>query len=1125
MSSIIAASGQLAFPSWGRSFWQDPNNGELICLYASGTTEVNYIRSTDGGVTWDSPQFAFPVDDFSTHDNFDTSMDRDGNVHCVHRFNGSGCYSLLAKVAGGWAPSGVVARGFFATRATVPARDFNGTIDVWDTGLGLSFADPTTPPAAQMAAVDSTDRVRTWYLDSPYTAWPSFRAAMSDPVGSGGGFPIVHGAGFSESFGTVYYLPTSGLVYADFRFSSTAVHVENIVEIEPTGILVNGSQGRAALSPNMGWCRTQVGPMIPILATTSGYFDLYSITNEPQGGTGGGSTAFFGSMRSIQPPDGTSRIQPTGELTFADFLTNIAGADTKLGTGGIPVDISYTDEFANINLYFLQRKENGDQTIYRLKANLEQSLSSQLQSRTVYTFSTLSDPASGIVSWADVNYRTAGAGNASLPNIVHWHGFKALKHPTAAQVGTAKQEIIMTIGSGLVNELPDSEAKLYAWRFEDSLAGSGKLTAPTYVFDYTAQSGNLLVQLSTNGMTNADNFFDQNIATSGDILNADQFTLEFSQPLSFNRVEFVWSPTPLTFEFINVDIQTSFDGVNFDTVFTIPTGQCPPLTTASAENDRVHDPTIEFEMDAFAGKYLRMNFSKPGPVFPLDVREIRLYGGNHTSTFISTSGFTTTLELSSPIPIVETFNNAPTGLPAGWRTYGDFNWSVEAGTIDSGVFTGQTIGSGDASAVRTDRDPGPNESGVLEVDLNVVDPRIVTFDMRLDLKSNIGQINPVDPNDDLIEVFVVTPTGTIRLSDDAVFAGQYLVPTNYYTVTVPVTTPGLNTIRWVYTRGNLSIGQSPKIQAEAAAWIDNVRGLDGDIPFGTIYGYLLAEDSENEEINGYMEGAGAADTFSFAWMNTTESALTGVINGFHQSEVAATGFVNAYMASTGDFETFAGYMEGFIDTAIGTINGYMLTSGSFDFIFGHAQSRFNESINGYLLAPSGAFSSINAYMFTPEFLVINGYLKTQEETNVQVNAYLKADGIGDQINGFMLASGLPSGSINAYIRADGAFDNFNGYMITGDDTDIAGYIHGAAAITGVINAWISGVGEIANSIDAYIPGISGVAQDNINGFISAVEVPANSINGYIIGFGEDDQCNFPVPNEPFATVPTGNFFG
>jgi hypothetical protein len=770
----------------------------------------------------------------------------------------------------------------------------------------------------------------------------------------------------------------------------------------------------------MAWCRPQVGRLIPILATVghSGFFDMYSTSNEPDGGTAGGSTAWFGSIDSIQLPDGASRIEPTGVFPFRNFLADLPGGDQKIA-GGIPVDISHTDEFATINLYFLQRKENGDQSIFRLKSNLEAAAGALVPgSRTTYTFSDLTHPVSGIVSWADASVDSAGAGNTNLEKVIHWHNFKALKHPTAANVGVSKKEILVTVGSGVTDDVEDNISKLYMWRFEDSVADNYSPRIPTYVFDYTAQSGNLLVELTTNGMTDSDNMFDQDVSTSGFVLNNDQLTLEFARTLAFNRIEFLWNPTAQTINFTNVVIESSLDGSSFDTVATIPTGQCPPLTKLSAENDTPRDPTIEIDIDSFAAKYVRMTFTELGAI-PVDMREIRLYGGNSTSVFVSTSGMSTEYVLSTPLNYVETFNSAPTGLPDGWRTYGDFNWFVDTGIVQSGFFVGQTVGSGDHSAVRTDRDPGPNESGILEVDVNITTPRNITFDMRMDLKSNVGQINPADPQDDIMEVYIVSPTGTRRLKDDTVFVGQYLVPTNYYTVTVPVVTEGLNTIRWVYKRGSLSLGQSPKIDAEAVAWIDNVKGLDPRVPFGTIYGYLNGDVTENQEVYGYMDGVEVIDTLLFGWMNTTSSALTGVINAYHHGETDASGSVNAYVSATRDFGDVAGYIEGFIDTAIGTVGGYLINSGSFDYLFGHVQSRFNECINGYLLAPSGAFSSINGYMVTPEVLAINGYLKTTEEDDIFVNAYLKADGIGDQINGFMLASGLPSGSVNAYIRADG----------------------------------------------------------------------------------------------------------
>ncbi|TFH25728.1 hypothetical protein E4G67_00635, partial [Candidatus Bathyarchaeota archaeon] len=501
MSSIVATSGQqLALPSWGRSFWQDPNGGELICLYASGTTEVDYIRSADGGETWDAPVFAFPVDNFSTHDNFDTTMDRAGNVHCVHRFNSSGCYTVLGKTPGGWAPSGVIAKGFFATRATVAARDFNGSIDVYDTPLGLGFADPTTPPTAQIVAVDSTDRVRAWYINSPYTTWPTFRAAASIPVGPSGGYPVAHsagaaGVGATGAFGAVVSIAGTGIHFISFAFGATTPSIHNVIEINPASLFKNsGFVGDVPLGANMAWDRPQIDRLTPILTSIGlpnpAAFELYTTANEP---FNGGTSATLVRVDSQQAPDNTRRLNKAN-LTFKDFLNNVAGGDQKVA-GGTSVDVSHFDEFGGVNFYFQQRRENGDQTIFRIKANLEASTSEVPGSRTVYTFSNLYHPTSGIVSWADASLSTVGAGGDGLNNVAHWQGFKVTRHPTAAGIGVSKKEIIATIGSGMIGNSPEGIAKLYMWRFEDSVAATGNgFKIPTYTFDYTARSGTLLTQ-------------------------------------------------------------------------------------------------------------------------------------------------------------------------------------------------------------------------------------------------------------------------------------------------------------------------------------------------------------------------------------------------------------------------------------------------------------------------------------------------------------------------------------------------------------------------------------------------------------------------------------------------------
>ena len=53
-STATSGLQDMRLPQWGRSFWQDPNDGEIFLAYGSGTTEVDFITSADSGVTWSS---------------------------------------------------------------------------------------------------------------------------------------------------------------------------------------------------------------------------------------------------------------------------------------------------------------------------------------------------------------------------------------------------------------------------------------------------------------------------------------------------------------------------------------------------------------------------------------------------------------------------------------------------------------------------------------------------------------------------------------------------------------------------------------------------------------------------------------------------------------------------------------------------------------------------------------------------------------------------------------------------------------------------------------------------------------------------------------------------------------
>lgn len=1152
MGSIVAVSGSgLAFPSWGRSFWQDPNDGQLICLYASGAQEVNYITSSDSGNTWSTPQFAFPVDDFGTHYNFDTSMDRAGQVHCVHRYNGSGCYTVLGRVAGsGWIPSGVIARGFFACRTTTVARDFNGSIEVYDKSkAGLDGFPTITGINARIAAVDSSNNVKAWYVPAevagaPYSGFPILQGTVSTlNVGPSGGYPIMTDGGNFDSLGVPFSVNATGVQFRQTAFSD-GFWVDNTNSpLNPQPVdpgvpesnqnKIEGWIGDVGLGPNMAWCRSYIGIIHPILTTvgTSGAFELWTTASEPLE-----IGHFFGRVDSFAETSGLGprRLIPD-DLPFKQFTNNLAGAALEVD-GGVPVDVAYYDEplalngtdviRSALNFYFLQRRLNGDQTIFRIKAVVENRYGGNLNSKTRFTFSDTTNPASGVISWADVNIANAGAGSSGLPNVVHWHGFKALKSPVQPGSGVTTPEVLVTIGKGVTNGTPHGESTLYAWRFDDSLAATNTSLLSTFATEHTADSGNTFIGIkSASGITSPSNLFDSNTSTSGAIANSGTIALEFSKILTFNRLEVLWNSPPSTFW--GIDVESSLDDVTYYTVLNIPSGTpgaSPSLVKSSAEYDvsAPVDPTVTADMDGFAAKYVKLTFLGDDAT-SRDVREIKLYGAHSTKGFISTS------EWNSQVVNRYTENFASTTLPDGWRTYGDFNWFIDKGIHQSGLlFTGDTIGSGDLTAIRTQRNSPINSTGVLEVAIDAQTPRDISFALKWAFQGNVASfMDPNDPADDYLFLYILTPTGVIDVTN-AMYTPALVNPWGYTDVNFNITSqivPATG-IRWVYKRGNKEAGAGPG-GTEAAVWIDNIEGLDpGEGPNlnTSLWAYMEgAPFPVSGNFNAYTNGVEVSSGVVYSYLNPFFEQANTNSHGYLLGEVGATGVVYGYAAAVREFGDVYGYMEGFIDTPSQTVNAYMFTSGAFDMLYGHMQNKINESINGFMLAPSGAFESINAYIATPQFMAVNGYLNAGGEQPIQVNAYLKANGFGDQVNGYMFASGLTHQSYG-YMNTDGAAQTSYGYMRSTQQVQVNAFMQGHEAISGVINSWISGIAAVSDSINGFIPAISGSLSGNFNGYIGGFGLPNGNINAHIIGFGGSGQCNFPVPNPGFVTSPTGNFF-
>ena len=575
-----------------------------------------------------------------------------------------------------------------------------------------------------------------------------------------------------------------------------------------------------------------------------------------------------------------------------------------------------------------------------------------------------------------------------------------------------------------------------------------------------------------------------------------------------------------------MDVESSLDDTTYYTVLNIPSGiagASPSLLKSSAEYDPnvPTDPTVNADMDGFAAKFVRLTFVGDDPL-ARDVREIKLYGAHSTKGFIATSGWNSQVQNFSR----ENFGIAPTGLPPGWRRSGNWDWFIDNGVHESGFFRDDTIGSGDFSAVRVARNAPPGSTGILEVDVNVVGARPFTFAYKWDMQGNIGVFDKNDPADDFLFLEVESANLTVDFTD-TLTAIATTSPQRYRKHTILLTEAGLNTVRWTYRRGNKNVGAGPS-QAEAAVWIDNVEGLDPEPGspnlLTTLWGYVSAgPELKSETPNAYVEGHEFENKNINAYINPFSGAPTGVVNAYHAGEITATGTVFAYVAALREFGDTFGYTKAFLDTPADSVNAYMVTSGAFENFFGHMQAKLNDSINGFLMGPSGAFKSINAYIATPQFLAVNGYMKVTEDEVVQVNAYLKADGFGDQINGFIFGSGLTHQSYG-YVNAQGIVGRVNAYIKSVQETSVAAYIQGQEEVSGVINSWISGIAIMSDTFNGYIPAISGDINENINGFIEGAELSDDRINAFIIGFGGSGECSFPTPVIPFVPSPTGNFF-
>jgi hypothetical protein len=1087
----IATTGlqDMRLPQWGRAFWQDPNDGAIFLAYGSGTSEVDFITSSNSGVSWSQPQLLFPVENFHIHKNFDTAMDRSGHIHCGFRFNGSGCYQFVGKIQGGsWTlssgigPIGLVVAGDSGNLT----RGFQGSLTMQETpGFGESAG-----VSVKIVAKDDQNNIAAFRLNHPYKIAPTADLISGSPnAGASGGFPIIFVPEDETNF--VYYNHANSSLNryeksfgTYFSFSSVSLgNAPGNVDVPFGPSMAIGSGigllGNAGIVLVCGSGQNGVGQGMYASSSTSSYQNVFDVSNNTHlswlavtSGNLHGSSSGILSSSGIIP---TGNIYGVGPNTFSSSgvtIHNFPGEGTNC-------DFSFND--AGEFLYYFQKKnEWGKQSIGRFKGSFDGS---------TWTFPKMTDPASGIKHPASVSQTTTGGWS----NTLFWGGFKALKHPTEPRASGNKAELLVTQG-----HLPiyPSGGILTVWNVLESPA-LGTWQEPEFSIDYTATSGTAHpifsgvaaytnVQVASHYLE-LPNLFDDTNTTFANVRSGYTLTLELDRVRTIDRIELLQRNT--TTSAPGVAVSGTLNGINHTRLFVIPSGRITGATfpqnsslekyQASSQTATSSLNTISFQpifnIDPFVAKFITFQFFN-SILGSSRLYEIKLFGPGATNPEIVTWSNATSdppqysrlFLTGNNTPREEGFRHKQGTLPLGWRTYGDFEWAIvgsgEAtkpvgwkpsdplpadydGTVQSGIWSvifpargvedgfslrseaiGDSMGLG--NPLRTVPLGGiqPGHSATVEVDINLIQKE---DDTGLGSPNrSVGFYLRSDIHvDDSVEFYI---DGTLQQTygdfgwiTTAGLAANQALYKQRETFTVAGV--GSHTLRWVYRKGNYDTPSPSLLYPYGAAWIDGVFGLDS----GPLDG------APRNSRHGFLRG-----------VNPFED---NVIHGYLSSFDFSSSSINAYASGSPSITT---KINGFLQSRFGlgdqVIKGY--TSGiGFD----------SSIINGYLLGnyavdPTGVSSSIYGIVnnATPANSLIHGFVQSRF-------------GIGDQI-------------IHGYVSVQsGSYDNsiINGYTLGWDG--------------GVL-----GLGPNQKAIYGYLSGPLGSGTSSIHGYLLG-NYPISSIYGYL----------------------------
>ena len=1192
LSTAVAGLQDMRLPQWGRAFWQDPNDDEIFLAYGSGTSEVDFITSTDGGNTWSAPALLFPVEDFHIHNNFDTTMDRAGNIHCGFRFNGSGCYQFMGKIAGGgWTASSGIGPIGLATAgdSAVFAKGFQGSLTMQETP-GDAFDGGGVYPVVKMAAKDASDDITAFILGAPYNTVPDVDTVSGPPnAGADGGFPVIYVNSGGDSTIIFYDEPSFELNKQTksfgtyFEFATRAfgdVHGNVEVPFGPSMAIGSGTQvaGDDGLVLVCSSGLHGVGQGMYASDSSNGYQNIFDSSNDTElnwlavasGSQNGSSSGIIDS----------SGIVPTGNMYGIGLNSFSREGVTRHGFPGqgTNCDFSFNDDGEYL-LYFQKKDKWGKQCIGRFKANSDGN---------IWTFPDMNHESSGIKHVATARQSQTGGWS----NKLFWGGFKALKHPTepAGASGT-KKELLVT--QGHFSAYP-SGGILTVWDVADSPA-LGLWQESEFTFDYTLTSGTANeIFVGIAGFTNLQpvapshdlivgNFFDDDNTTFGRVRDGYTLTLELDAVRTIERIEILHLIQSTARP--SIAISGSLDGINHTRVDFIPSGiifgpdsynngnpllkyQTGPQTVTKFANALVSQPINN--IDPFTAKFLTLQFSSTRPTSSANIYEMKIFGPGTTNPETVTWG-----DLAGGVPNynrlrltrseelrVETFTGRRQGtIPAGWRTYGDFEWAIVAsgeatrtgnntkptdpptfdfdGKVPSGIWATTTVGNnrgvGDSFSIRSEAigdasglgNPlrkvpvggiQPGMSGVLEVDINVLQDeidtdtgfgRIVGFNIRSDAHV-----------DDLIEFFVddvlqqaYIDVGWNTFNSYTLGVDEFVEPDTFQTSDI-----GTHTLKWVYTKGTYDPVVDQNIYPFGAAWIDGITGLDfGELESGARnqrYGFLRGENPfELSIIHGYLQGLGFTaihgflpsglpqQSFIHGYLTGLGTEASGQIHGYLLGHEFAASQIHSYLIGNVPIDPTGinSSIHGFALSGFGSGNNAPV-SNIHGFLQGDIGGQF---IHGFIAGESGTFDNSIRKGFTIGW---DGGVFGLGPNQKAIYGYLTTpleSGVSS-VHGFLMGN-FPISSIHGYMGSE--FLVASGGGLVGDPSTsnvipgvnfIHGYLKGEMGGQ-FIHGYVKLPLATSETIHGYV--LSGKEDVSIHGYLKSFEMATESIHGFASGIG------------------------